>query len=397
MRKMTGSALVLIALLAIFGSGYAAFARASSGSTGAASADLMTRLYAHYDFIMKSKIGADIKPNVAGFRPAQIKKAYGINLLKNKGAGITVAIVDACGNSHAQSDLNTYDTKFNLPATTIKIVTPQGTPCSDPTGWGVETDLDIQMVHAVAPQATIVLEAAKSASFANLINAAKDAYTNQGATIVSMSFGGSEFSGETGSTADGVFSSGNAKGVSFTASSGDSGCGAQYPAASPFVTSVGGTSLTLSSTGGYGSESAWSGSGGGLSAFESRPSYQSGFNSVNQRGIPDVAMVADPNTGVIMYDSDVGGYIEVGGTSVAAPLWAGVLAITDQGRTSSMQNADNELYNVASNATKYAGNYHDITTGSAGGSCAAKTGYDLVTGLGSPVANKLVPALVAAP
>jgi subtilase family serine protease len=212
-----------------------------------------------------------------------------------------------------------------------------------------------------------------------------------------MSFGGGEFSGETGASADGVFSTGNGSGVSFTASSGDSGCGAQYPAASPFVTSVGGTSLTIQSNGTYVSESAWSGSGGGTSSFESRPSYQNGFNGSSQRGIPDVAMVADPNTGVTMYDKQVGGFIVVGGTSVAAPLWAGVLTLANSGRSGTMHNADNELYSVASNATKYANDYHDVKTGSAGGSCTAGKGYDLVTGLGTPVSNTLVPDLIAAP
>lgn len=393
MRKITWSVLVLTALLAIFGSVVAAFARSAPGVPVV---DPLTKYFAHPDFILKIRKGSP-SPNVAGFTPAQFKKAYGINLLSNNGAGITIAIIDACGNSHVQADLNMYDSTYGLPATTIKIVKPQGTTCSDPQGWGVETDLDVQMAHAVAPGATIVLEEAKSASFANLIGAAKDAYTKQGATVISMSFGGSEFSTETGAKADGVFSAGNAKGASFTASSGDSGCGAQYPAASPFVTAVGGTSLTTKSDGTYVSESAWSGSGGGLSRYESRPSYQNGFNSSTKRGIPDVAMVADPNTGVIMYDKDVGGFIVVGGTSVAAPMWAGVLALADQLRTSSMMNADNELYNVASNATKYANDYHDITTGSAGGMCTAGTGYDLVTGLGTPVSNNLVPDLSTAP
>lgn len=394
MRKMTVSALVLIVVLALMGSAVAAFARGTPGVSSVVPP--AAPLKAHTYFILKTPKGA-ASPNIAGFTPSQFLKAYGINLLKNKGKGITVAIIDACGNHHAQADLDKYDSTYGLPATTIKVVTPQGTPCSDPQGWGVETDLDIQMVHAIAPRASIVLEAAKNASFTNLLNAAKDAYTNQGATIISMSFGGNEFSGETGATGDGIFSAGNAKGVSFTASSGDSGCGAQYPAASPYVTSVGGTSLVTQSDGTYVSETAWNGSGGGLSAFESRPSYQNGFNSNAKRAIPDVAMVADPNTGVIMYDSDVGGFVVVGGTSVAAPMWAGVLALVDQKRTSSMKNADNELYNVASNASKYATDYHDITVGSAGGSCTAGTGYDRVTGLGTPASNKLAPDLIAAP
>jgi subtilase family serine protease len=391
MRKTSVSVLVLLALLALVSVPLVVSAKGTAGL----SADPLATLYAHPDFIRKSK--ASISPNIAGISPTQFRKAYGISSVAQNGAGITIAIVDACGNPGAQADLNKYDTSFGLPAITIKVVKPQGTTCSDPNGWGVETDLDIQMAHAVAPGARIVLEAAKSASFANLIAAAKNAYTKQGATIVSMSFGGGEFSGETGTTADGVFSTGNAKGVSFTASSGDSGCGAQYPAASPFVTSVGGTSLTIQSNGTYVSESAWNGSGGGISAFESRPSYQNGFNGNSRRGIPDVAMVADPNTGVSMYDQQVGGFIVVGGTSVAAPLWAGVVALANSGRSGTMKNADNELYNVASNATKYATDYHDVITGSSGGSCTTGTGYDLVTGLGSPVSNNLVPDLITAP
>ena len=391
MRKATVSVFVLLVLLALLSVPLVVSAKSTTGL----SADPLATRYAHPDFIRKG--GASISPNIAGISPTQFRNAYGISSVPQNGVGITIAIVDACGNPGAQTDLNKYDTTFGLSATTIKVVKPQRTTCSDPSGWGVETDLDVQMAHAVAPGAKIVLEEAKSASFANLIAAAKNAYTNQGATIVSMSFGGGEFSGETGASADGVFSAGNAKGVSFTASSGDSGCGAQYPAASPFVTSVGGTSLTIQSNGTYVSESAWNGSGGGTSAFESRPSYQNGFNSHSQRGIPDVAMVADPNTGVSVYDKQVGGFIVVGGTSVAAPLWAGVLALANSGRSGTMKNADNELYNVASNATKYANDYHDVTTGSSGGSCTAGTGYDLVTGLGSPVSNNLVPDLIAAP
>jgi|SRR5579859_2426840 len=391
MRKTSVSVLALLVLLAVLS---VPLATSAKGTTGL-SVDPLTTHFAHPDFIRKGKASAT--PDVAGISPTQFRKAYGISSVTHNGSGITIAIVDACGNPGAQKDLNKYDTTFGLPATTIKVVNPQKTTCSDPNGWGVETDLDLQMAHAVAPKAKIVLEATKSASFANLIAGAKDAYTRQGATIVSMSFGGGEFSGETGTGADGVFSTGNAKGVSFTASSGDSGCGAQYPAASPFVTSVGGTSLTIQSDGTYISESAWSGSGGGTSTFESRPSYQNGFNSSSQRGIPDVAMVADPNTGVSMYDKQVGGFIVVGGTSVAAPLWAGVVALANSGRSGTMKNADNELYNVASNATKYANDYHDVKTGSSGGVCVAGTGYDLVTGLGSPVSNNLVPDLITAP
>jgi subtilase family serine protease len=389
MRKITGSALVLIILLTVFGSATIAFAQSASR------VDPLAHIFAHPNFILKTTHGTQV-PDISAYTAQQLAKAYTIDQIgkKDGGKGVIVAIADACGNSHAQADLNAYDRAFGLKSTTIKVVQPEGTPCSDPHSWGVETDLDIQMVHNFAPNAKIVLEEAKTPSFSDLINAAKDAYTEQGATIVSMSFGGNEFSSETGASADGVFSAGNAKGVSFTASSGDSRCGSQYPAASPFVTSVGGTVLTTKPDGTYISETAWNGSGGGTSIFESRPSFQDNFNSNSRRGIPDVAMIS---TNVAMYDSDLGGFIQVGGTSIAAPLWAGVLARANQLRSESMQNANNELYHIAGNSGRYASNFHDITTDGSGDICSAKTGYDYVTGLGSEVGNALVPDLIAAP
>jgi len=390
MRTITALVLVLVALLAVIGSAVSAFAKAPSVSANP------LVIYAHTHFKVKA---IRVKPFSAGagFTPKQFDKAYGIAALsKTKGKGITVAIIDACGNPNVQSDLNTYDLTYGLPATTVKVVTPEGTPCSDPQAWGVETDLDVQMVHAVAPKAHIVLEAAKSASLKDLLTAVQDAYTKQGASVVSMSFGGSEFSGETAANVDGIFSAGVNKGVTFTASSGDSGCGAQYPAASPFVVSVGGTSLKVDSNGSYVSESAWNGSGGGLSAFENRPSYQDGFNSDSKRGIPDVAMVADPNTGVSVYDTDTGGFIVIGGTSVAAPMWAGITVLADGKRASHFQNADYELYSMVGNSANYASDFHDVTTGSSGGNCSTGPGYDLVTGLGSPAAAGLIPGLVGA-
>ncbi len=363
-------------------------------ASGPVNDDPMVKLIAYPDFRLKSRVGS-VTPNVNGFTPAQLQQAYGLNVFQSGGAGVIVAVIDACGNSHVQADLHAFDLAYNLPATTIRVVKPEGTPCSDPRNWGIETDLDVQMVHAVAPFATIVLEEAKTASFADLIKAAQDAYMKQGATIVSMSFSGPEFSGETGSRADGVFSQGNALGVSFTAASGDNGCGAQYPAASPYVLSVGGTSLNLSATGTYSTETAWKGSGGGLSAYESRPVYQNGVNASGKRAIPDVSIVADPNTGVAMYDSDIGDFNVAGGTSVGAPLWAGILALANSMRFFSMTNASNDLYTVA--YSRYTSNYHDIKSGSSGSACIAGTGYDTVTGLGSPVSVHLVPNLTIAP
>jgi subtilase family serine protease len=231
--------------------------------------------------------------------------------------------------------------------------------------------------------------------------AVKDAYLNQGADVVSMSFGGAEFNGETGAQADAIFLAGHRRGVSFTASSGDHGTGAQYPAASPFVTAVGGTSLVTQADGTYVSETAWKGSGGGLSKLEARPAYQSAFSKHTRRGLPDVAMVADPNTGVVVFDSfgmqGEKGFFILGGTSASAPLFAAVLAVANQQRNANLKNTNTALYNVAE--ANYATAFHDIKTGSngtCGTICQARTGYDFVTGLGSPRGAQLVQDLAAA-
>jgi subtilase family serine protease len=396
MRKFTAPVLVLLALLAVCATAFSVFSR--GGTTKAALVYNFSRQAAHHPLHLRH-----FSPNSGGggLTPAQFRKAYGVDLLANSGSGITVAIVDAYGNPKAQTDLNKYSQTYGLPTTTITSVFPQGKIGSVDEGWALETDLDVQMVHAIAPKAKIVLEAAKTPTDADLYAAVKDAYTNRGATIVSMSFGGSESASETGALGDGIFSAGNAKGVSFTASSGDSGTGAQYPASSPYVTSVGGTTLNVQSDGTYVSETAWSGSGGGLSAYEKVPTYQSGVNKSKQRGVPDVAMVADPNTGVSIYDSfgysGQKGFFIVGGTSVAAPLFAGVLALVNQGRTHTLQNANLQLYPTAK--AHYSLYFHDIisgTNGSCGAICTAHKGYDYVTGLGSPIVNKLVPALITA-
>ncbi|GAC1423232.1 MAG: S53 family peptidase [Ktedonobacteraceae bacterium] len=396
MRKFTASILVLLAFLAVCATAFSCL-----GSGGPAKAALV-------DDFSHNKVKHPLhvrtySPNSlsGGLTPSQFRKAYGIDLLAKNGAGITVAIVEAYGNPNAQVDLNKYDKTYGLPATTITTVYPQGKVGSVDEGWALETDLDVQMVHALAPRAKIILEVAKTPTDVDLYNAVKDAYTKHGATVVSMSFGGSESAGQTGAIGDGVFSAGNAKGVSFTASSGDGGTGAQYPAASPYVTSVGGTTLNVKADGTYVSETAWSGSGGGLSAYEKSPAYQVGFNKSAKRGLPDVAMVADPNTGVNVFDSfgynGQKGFFVLGGTSVAAPMFAGVLALVNQGRSSTLKNADIQIYAAAK--ANYKTYFHDITSGnngSCGKICNASSGYDYVTGLGSPIVNTLVPALIAA-
>ncbi len=341
------------------------------------------------------------------YSPQEIAAAYGANAISfaggvtGNGAGQTIAIVDAYNDPNALGDLEAFDAHFGLanpPSFTQMNQSGQTTslPGTDPTGgWEVEESLDIEWAHALAPDANIVLVEANSASTTNLFDAVQTASKLSGVSVVSMSWGiQGGFSGET--SYDSLF---NVTGVTFVASTGDNGSPGSYPAESPYVVAVGGTSLTMSSSTTYGSETAWSGSGGGLSSYETRPAFQNGVSSVvgNSRGTPDVSFDANPNTGVYVYDSfdeaaTGGPLLAVGGTSLAAPSWAGLIAIADQGRTSaglaklSSTQTLNALYSLPSS------DFHDVTSGSNGG-YSAKAGYDLVTGLGTPIANLLVPAL----
>jgi len=361
---------------------------------------------------------ADGKPRYSsakptGLPPSAIASVYHLSDLKapasgttGSGYGQTIAIVDAYHDPNALSDLNTWNRQYKYPTLSTCASTttgpcflqkdPEGTPKST-GGWAFEESLDIEWAHAEAPNARIVLVEAASNSDANLFTAVKDAVSLYHATEVSMSWGGNEFSTESSDDADM-----SAAGVFYTASAGDSGHGAEYPAASPHVLAVGGTTLTGcsgTSCSGFTSETAWSGSGGGVSADEPLPSYQGGYTgpvsgsaTINGltggfRGIPDVSFDANPNTGVSIYDSTryqgQSGWFTVGGTSVGAPNWAGILAA---GATTggALQGA------TAIYRSGYSGHLRDVTggtNGNCGTDCTAGTGYDLVTGLGSPIAS----------
>ena len=347
----------------------------------------------------------NVSPSVSTYyAPAQIRHAYGVDQLLAdgiNGAGQKIAIVDAYGNPNIQSDLNTFCQQYGLPATTVQILGRT----SRNTGWGLETALDVEWAHAIAPNASIILSVATTASDADLL-AAIDAAVKAGATVVSMSWGGSEFSGE--SAYDSHF---NVQGVTFTASSGDSaeGTGVEWPAASPYVVSVGGTSLYLDTNGNTTSpEAAWSGSGGGFSTMYTMPSFQTGWFPNSwlpplYRGVPDVSYVADPNTGVLVYDALNGGWYIVGGTSVGAPQWAALIALANQQRGSAgpLTSPNGRIYSVAQGSpatspyTVNSAYFFDVATGSNGGDAddLSGPGYDLVTGVGTPVANTMVPAL----
>jgi subtilase family serine protease len=349
-----------------------------------------------------------------GLSPAQVRHAYGVDAISfggivGDGSGQIIGIIDAYDNPgfvsstspyFAYSDLHKFDVTMGLPDPVFHKVGQTGSEGSLPSasavgGWSVEEALDVEWAHAMAPAATIILIECTSESFANLVTAGVATAKSLGCTVISMSFGtNGEFSGETGY--DSAFTG---TGVSFVASTGDRGAPGGYPAWSPNVIAVGGTGLSLGGGSTYGGEYGWSGSGGGLSLYESRPTYQDGVQGVvgTHRGIPDISFLADPNTGVAILSSyDFGSstpwlYGYEGGTSLAAPCIAGLISIVNQGRalnnlgTLSGSSILSSIYSVSS------ANYHDITSGSNGYS--AVTGYDLVTGVGTPVANKWVVAL----
>ena len=337
-----------------------------------------------------------------GYVPFQIRHAYGLDQMTNGGTGQVIAIVDAYGSPTIQKDLNTFCAKFGLPTTTIQIISPSNKPLSVNAGWALETSLDVEWAHALAPKAKIILSLASTASLSGLV-AAVDAAVKAGATVVSMSWGASEFS--TQSSYESHFTK---AGVSFLASSGDNGSGVIWPSVSPNVTGVGGTSLYLDANGNLTApEVAWAGSGGGFSTYFARPGYQNGWQSSAARSVPDIAMIADPSTGVSVYDttaySGQTGWFQVGGTSASCPMWGAVVALANEQRVAAkktrLSGAATPLYQMAGSinsvgASLYGYFFNDVTSGSNGGFSATPK-YDEVTGLGTPITQRLVPGLAA--
>ncbi len=320
----------------------------------------------------------------SGETPASLRSVY--NLPSSGGSGV-IAIVDAYDYPTAENDLNVFSTQFGLPACTtangcFSKVYASGSKPKANCGWAQEAALDIEWAHAMSPNAKIVLVEAASNSFANLF-AAVNVATNQvlangGRGEVSMSWGGSEFSTEASN--DSHFQH---DGVVYFAASGDTGGANIYPSVSPFVVSAGGTSVNRNSSGSFVSETGWSGSGGGPSKYEPKPTYQSGIagTDATQRSAPDFSFDADPNTGVSVYDSTsckgLSGWLVFGGTSVASPSLAGIVNLSGHFYVNSAA----ELATIYGNYTNTS-DFRDIISGTAG-SFSCKAGYDFVTGVGS--------------
>ena len=318
------------------------------------------------------------------YAPAYLRSAYNAPSM-SAGSGETVAVIDAYDDPSAASDLAAYRSYFGLPPCSVASgcftkVNQRGATSPLPSSnasWAQEISLDLDMVSAICPACRILLVEASSAAMPALGSAVNEAVA-LGAVAVSNSYGAAEYSSET-TDATTYF---DHPGVAITASAGDSGYGAEFPASSPLVTAVGGTTLNqLSATGTRNAtETVWSNSGSGCSAFEPKPTFQRDSGCTN-RTVVDVAAVADPNTGVWVYDSFAGGpWDVVGGTSVAAPIVASFFAL-----------AGTPVAGTYPNSYLYAdpGGLNDITSGSNGSChpsylCTAGPGYDGPSGLGTP-------------
>ncbi|MFI5964855.1 peptidase S8 [Streptomyces asoensis] len=327
-----------------------------------------------------------------GYGPSDLQDAYGLtDAAAAGGSGETLAIVDAYDDPNAAADLAKYRSYYGLPACTVangcfKKVSQSGSTTSLPTadsGWAEEESLDLDMASAVCPLCKILLVEATSSSMANLGKAVNEAVA-LGAKFVSNSYGGSE------SASDTSYDTSYFKhpGVAITVSAGDEGYGAEYPAASKYVTSVGGTALSTSSTTRGWTEKVWNtssteGTGSGCSAYDTKPTWQTDTGCA-KRTVSDVSAVADPATGVSVYDSYgvTAGWYTFGGTSASSPIIAAVYALAGTPGSSDYPAA----YPYADPSA-----LNDVTTGSNGTCsstaaylCTARSGYDGPTGLGTP-------------
>ncbi|HEX8732414.1 MAG TPA: S53 family peptidase [Ktedonobacterales bacterium] len=394
--------------------------------------------------------GTDSAPDVGCFScsiytPQQMRAAYGLTALYTsgkRGAGQAVVLIESYGSPTLQQDLAVFDHQFGLPEVQLQVLSPLGTVPfdsnnSEMTGWQGETTLDVEMVHAMAPDAKIVVltspvdETEGVAGLPEFLKLEQYAVANHLGNIFSQSWAASEVSltdaagqaeiaqweafyqqaaqqdhitifgssGDSGATDYVSFVDGQLGPLSPTATT-------SFPDDSPWVTAVGGTTLTTS--GGAFHEVVWNNggaSGGGVSKFFSTPSFQRSLPQSDQqilqgkRGVPDVAAAADPQTGLAIYIA--GQWTLAGGTSAAAPLWAGVMAVANQVAGKPLGYINPSLYKIAA-SSQYSSAFRDITQGDNSYSdkgvtvqgYQATTGWDPTTGLGSPNAANLIPLLI---
>ncbi len=330
---------------------------------------------------------------LSGLTPQQITSAYGLNAvtfnvngqsIHGDGSGQTIAVVVAYHDPYLTSDLNTFDATYHLAGANLSQVNLAGTQTND--GWAGEESLDVEWAHAIAPGAKIVVVEARSSNLSDMLSAVNTARSISGVSVVSMSWGMSEFSGQTAYDSYFTTPAGH-NGVTFVSASGDSGTGsgAEWPSSSPNVLAVGGTTLAISASGTYGGESTWSGGGGGYSRFEAEAAYQRSVQTTGVQTAPDVAFDANPYTGVSVYttapSTGQGTWETVGGTSLGAPAWAAIVAIADQGRAAAgLGTLDGATQTLPSLYSLPSSDFHKVSSLT-------------TTGLGSPNGSALVNGL----
>ena len=379
------------------------------------------------------------------YTPYQFRVAYGVEALMQKGftgKGQTIVDIVSFGSPTLQQDMDAFDQQFGLPPIKIQIMNPLGTRAFDPsnkdmTGWAGETTIDVQIIHAIAPGAGIVVLTSPVSETEGTIGLPQFRQLEQYAldhhlgSIVSQSWGASEVTLKDAAGQqeihkwDTFFQKATTQqGMTFLSSSGDNGATdysnlpatklsptatTSFPADEPWVTSVGGTSMIRNGT--TIQEKVWNNdagsSGGGFSDFFTAPAYQKALPASvqsllkNRRGVPDVAGDADPLTGMAFYQD--GAWSLAGGTSASAPLWAGVIAIANQMAGHPLGFINPGLYKL-SQSSNYTQDFHDITNGNNSVNSKGVTvpgysavpGWDPTTGLGTPNAEKLLPDLIAA-
>jgi subtilase family serine protease len=376
--------MLLRVLTATFLMSAAAMAAGSRPVCPGPAASGTARCHSHVVTDKNGNPNASSAPPPAAYGPTQFQTAYALPS-STAGGTQTIGIVDAYDDPKIESDLGVYSAQYGLPSCTSangcfkKVNQTGGTsfPRAN-SGWALEISLDVEVAHALCPNCKILLVEASTNSFSNLL-AAED-YAKAHANIVSNSWGGGEFSSETTGSYDGHF---NVTGKPITFSSGDNGYGVEYPAASQYVTAVGGTTLTLNSDNTRNSEKVWSGAGSGCSAYEPKPSWQ-GDTGCIRRTVADVSADADPNTGAAIYDTvsyfGQSGWFQVGGTSLASPIIASTYALAGNG----VSTIDGSY---PYSQTLYLFDVSSGSNGSCGGSylCTGVIGYDGPTGSGTPI------------
>ncbi|WP_393970923.1 hypothetical protein OXIME_001167 [Oxyplasma meridianum] len=362
-----------------------------------------------YPNILYSSVPNQLGMSNSYYVPQQIASAYDFNWAYHhniKGNGTTIGIVDAYGDPNIEYDLGAFDNSTGLPSADLKVIYVSGksSQSSFNNSWAIETATDVEWAHAMAPYAKIVLLLADSSSFSAMQRAVEYAVNNKISDTLSFSWGSPE-SGVANSTLSSfnlVLQAATDEGISIFAASGDNGAydntnklTVNFPASSPYVTSVGGTSLYYNN--GVFSQLAWGGnlsgksygSGGGYSSYFSKPYWQmapSLNDSITQRGVPDVSLDADNNTGVVIISE--GKAYKVGGTSIATPMWAAIGSLIDQYNGRKMGLLNPMFYQIS--RTDYYGKAFTQITSGGNGYYSAHSGWNPVTGLGTPNVSELL-------